>query len=40
MILHHLTALTTAHKIYNITNNENIKKLTQEKEITQMKVLL
>jgi len=46
MIPHHSTALTTTHKIYNRTNNENIKKLAkeiieaQEKEITQMKALL
>ena len=46
MISHHSTALTTTHKIYNKTDNPNIKKLakeiidTQEKEITQMKSML
>jgi len=46
MISHHSTALTTTHKIYNKTTNINVKKLatdiitTQEKEITQMKLLL
>ena len=46
MIPHHSTALTTAHKIYNKTNNPKIKKLakeiidTQEKEIQLMKSLL
>jgi hypothetical protein len=46
MIPHHSTALTTTHKIYNRTNNPNIKKLakeiidTQEKEIELMKSLL
>ena len=46
MISHHSTALTTSHKIYNKTNNEQIKKLskdiitTQEREIKLMKELL
>jgi len=46
MIPHHSTALTTTHKIYNKTNNPNIKKLakeiidTQEKEIQLMKSML
>ena len=46
MISHHSTALTTSHKIYNKTNNEQIKKLskeiitTQEREIKLMKEIL
>ena len=46
MISHHSTALTTSHKIYNKTNNPNIKKLikkiidTQEEEIQLMKSML
>lgn len=46
MISHHSTALTTSHKIYNRTNNPNIKKLakdiivTQETEIQLMKSML
>ena len=46
MISHHSTALTTSHKIYNKTKNEQIKKLskeiitTQEREIKLMKELL
>jgi hypothetical protein len=46
MISHHSTALTTSHKIYNKTNNPELKKLskeiidTQEKEIQLMKSLL
>ena len=46
MISHHSTALTTSHKIYNKTNNPEIKKLakeiidTQEKEIQLMKSML
>ena len=46
MISHHSTALTTSHKIYNNTQDANVKKLagdiikTQEKEITQMKLML
>ena len=43
MIPHHSTALTTSHKIYNKTNNPELKQLakeiieTQEKEIRLMK---
>lgn len=46
MISHHSTALTTSHKIYNKTNNPEIKKIakeiidTQEKEIRLMKSML
>ena len=46
MISHHSTALTTSNKIYERTNNPQIKKLaneiilTQEKEILQMKSML
>jgi hypothetical protein len=46
MISHHSTALTTSHKIYNRTSNQNIKKLakdiidTQETEIQLMKSML
>ena len=46
MISHHSTALTTSNKIYERTNNPQIKKLaneiilTQEKEILQMKLML
>ena len=46
MISHHSTALTTSNKIYDRTNNPQIKKLaneiilTQEKEILQMKSML
>lgn len=46
MISHHSTALTTSHKIYNKTNNPQLKKLaldiinTQEKEIDIMKSML
>jgi len=46
MISHHSTALTTSHKIYNKTNNLELKKLakeiidTQEKEIQLMKSML
>jgi len=46
MIPHHSTALTTTHKIYNRTNNPQIKDLakdiidTQEREIQLMKSLL
>ena len=46
MISHHSTALTTSHKIYNKTNNSNVKNLakeiidTQEKEIQTMKSML
>tara|TARA_B110000971_G_C19718216_1_gene367381 strand:- start:2 stop:460 length:459 start_codon:yes stop_codon:yes gene_type:complete len=46
MIPHHSTALTTTHKIYNRTNNPQIKDLakeiieTQEKEISLMKSML
>ena len=46
MISHHSTALTTSHKIYNKTNNSEVKKLatgiidTQEKEIQLMKSML
>ena len=46
MISHHSTALTTSHKIYNRTKNNNLKKLaydiinTQEKEIELMKSML
>jgi len=46
MIGHHSTALTTTHKIYNRTNNINLKTLandiikTQEKEIALMKSML
>jgi|TARA_B110000285_G_scaffold184506_1_gene209088 hypothetical protein len=46
MIPHHSTALTTSHKIYNKTNNPELKKLakeiieTQEKEIRLMKSML
>lgn len=46
MISHHSTALTTSHKIYNKTNNPELKKLakeiidTQEKEIQLMKSML
>jgi len=46
MISHHSTALTTSHKIYNKTNNPELKKLakeiidTQEKEIQIMKSML
>ena len=46
MISHHSTALTTSYKIYNKTNNLNIKKLakeiikTQEREIKLMKSML
>ena len=46
MISHHSTALTTSYKIYNKTNNLNIKKLakeiikTQKKKIKIMKIIL
>ena len=46
MISHHSTAITTSQKIYNKTQNKEIKKLsksiiyTQEKEIQLMKSLL
>ena len=46
MISHHSTALTTSHKIYNRTNNPELKKLandiieTQEREIKMMKSML
>ncbi len=46
MISHHSTALTTSHKIYNKTNNPELKKIakeiidTQEKEIKLMKSML
>jgi uncharacterized protein (DUF305 family) len=46
MISHHSTALTTSHKIYNRSNNNKIKELsnniikTQEKEIKIMKNML
>ena len=46
MISHHSTALTTSHKIYNKSNDEQVKKLskeiiiTQEREIKLMKELL
>ena len=46
MISHHSTALTTSHKIYNNTNNVELKKLakdiiqTQEKEIYLMKSMI
>ena len=46
MIPHHSTALTTSHKIYNKTNNPELKQLakeiieTQEKEIRLMKSML
>ena len=46
MISHHSTALTTSHKIYERSNNNNVKKLakqiinTQEEEIKIMKSLL
>lgn len=46
MIPHHSTALTTSYKIYDRTNNHEIKQLakniieTQEKEIKLMKSLL
>src|SRR6056300_1620899 len=46
MISHHSTALTTSHKIYNKTNNPELKKLAkeiidkQEKEIQLMKSML
>ena len=46
MISHHSTAITTSYKIYNKTNNLNIKKLakeiikTQEREIKLMKSML
>jgi len=46
MISHHSTALTTSHKIYAKTNNQQLKKLakdiieTQEKEITLMKSMI
>ena len=46
MISHHSTALTTSHKIYNKTENSQLKRLakeiidTQEKEITLMKSML
>ena len=46
MISHHSTALTTSHKIYNKTNNPELKKLakeiidTQENEIQLMKSML
>jgi hypothetical protein len=46
MISHHSTALTTSHKIYNKTNNPEVKKIatgiidTQEKEIQLMKSML
>ena len=46
MIPHHSTALTTTHRIYNRTNNPQIKDLakdiinTQEREIQLMKSLL
>ena len=46
MISHHSTALTTSNKIYERTNNPQIKNLaneiilTQEKEILQMKSML
>ena len=46
MISHHYTALTTSHKIYNKTNNPELKKLAkeiidkQEKEIQLMKSML
>jgi len=46
MIPHHSTALTTTHKIFNRTNNSEIKNLakeiieTQEKEIRLMKAML
>jgi len=46
MISHHSTALTTSHKIYNKTNNDELKKIakeiidTQETEIQLMKSML
>ena len=46
MISHHSTALTTSHKIYRKTKNNNIKNLakdiieTQEREIKLMKNML
>jgi hypothetical protein len=46
MISHHSTALTTSHKIVNITKNNDIKKLAtdiikvQEEEISLMKKML
>ena len=46
MIPHHSTALTTSHKIYNKTNNPELKQLakeiieTEEKEIRLMKSML
>lgn len=46
MISHHSTALTTSHKIYQRTKNEEIRRLareiinTQEKEINIMKNIL
>lgn len=46
MISHHSTALTTSHKIYKKTRNDDVKRLakeiidTQEKEIVIMKQLL
>ena len=46
MISHHSTALTTSDKIYNKTNNSELKKLakeiidTQEREISVMKSML
>ena len=46
MISHHSTALTTSHKIYNKTNNPELKNLakeiidTQENEIQIMKSML
>jgi hypothetical protein len=46
MISHHSTALTTSHKIYNKTNNHELKKIakeiidTQETEIQLMKSML
>ena len=46
MISHHSTALTTSHKIYDRTNDNDVKQLSkeiidaQEKEIAQMKGIL
>lgn len=46
MISHHSTALTTSHKIYNKTENPQLKRLakeiidTQEREIDLMKSML
>ena len=46
MISHHSTALTTSHKIYNKTDNIQLKELaneiinTQEREIELMKSML